>query len=435
MSCIKSGDVRVLANTSFHFVKNEWSPEIRLHAFKMLQHLVRLRWDELSPPECRDLVNVSVELMSEVANACENWPLKSQSAALVAEIVRRQGPDLWQEIFTLLTSLSAQGPVQAELVLMTLRWLPEDITIHNDDLEGDRRRLLLRGLAQSLPEILPLLYNLLERHFGAAISEAGRQHVDLAKQHANVVIACLNAIVAYADWAPVPDLAKYGFLSGCSFLLSSPDFRLHACEIFKLVCSRKRPSDASTAEFDSAISNLFQILTNVSREFLFRSSSSSSDLDENDYDFAKCMCESMASSGSTNLQCISSDGGVMALYLQQMLGFFQHFKLGLHFEALLFWLSLMRDLLPKPKAATYPTGEGSSTGGVVSSSQVDSEKKKDFLVLLMMISLAVYWMYLSSGCPRKKMFLLVLLFRLGPWNSGVMNLKGREDLARTDQSC
>jgi exportin-5 len=105
----------------------------------------------------------------------------------------------------------------------------------------------------------------------------------------------------------------------CSFLLSSSDFRLHACEVFKLVCSRKRPSDASTAEFDSAISNLFQILTNASREFLCRSSSSSSVIDDNDYDFAVCMCESMASLGSTNLQSISSDGGVMAVYLQQVL--------------------------------------------------------------------------------------------------------------------
>ncbi|XP_019092149.1 PREDICTED: protein HASTY 1-like [Camelina sativa] len=42
----------------------------------------------------------------------------------------------------------------------------------------------------------------------------------------------------------------------------------------------------------------------------------------------------------------------------------------------------MRDLLRKPKAATYLSGEGSSTGGVVSSSQVDSEKKKRLLSLI-----------------------------------------------------
>lgn len=34
---IKAGDVRVLANTSFILVKKDWSSEIRLHAFKMLQ--------------------------------------------------------------------------------------------------------------------------------------------------------------------------------------------------------------------------------------------------------------------------------------------------------------------------------------------------------------------------------------------------------------
>jgi exportin-5 len=95
LDSVKSGDVRVLAKTSFHLVKKEWSSEIRLHAFKMLQHLVRLRWDELSPPECRGLVNLSIELMSEVANASENWPLKSQSAALVAEVRVLIGPSFF----------------------------------------------------------------------------------------------------------------------------------------------------------------------------------------------------------------------------------------------------------------------------------------------------------------------------------------------------
>ncbi|XP_010456756.1 PREDICTED: protein HASTY 1-like [Camelina sativa] len=373
LESIKSGDIRVLANISLLLVKKECSSEIRLHAFKMLQHLVRLRWEELSPSERRDFAKLSVELMSEIASPCEEWSLKSQSAALVAEIVRREGPDLWQELFPSLASLSAQGPLQAEVVSMMLRWLPEDITVHNEDLEGDRRRLLLRGLTQSLPEILPLLYNLLERHFGAAMSEASRQQVDLAKQHAAVVIACLNAINAYAEWAPVLDLSRYGIINGCGVLLSSHDFRLHACEFFKLVCSRKRPSDAPGSEFDSAISSLFQILMNVSREFLYRSASNAGVIDESDYEFAECICESLVSLGSTNLQCIASDGGVLALYLQQMLGFFQHFKLGLHFEAMHFWLALMRDLLSKPKAAAYLSGEGPAVG---SSSHVESEKKK-----------------------------------------------------------
>ncbi|XP_048226148.1 protein HASTY 1 [Ricinus communis] len=377
LESIKTGDVRILANTSFLLVKKDWSSEIRLHAFKMLQHLVRLRWDELSPMERRNFANVAVELMSEIANSCEEWALKSQTAALVAEIIRREGVELWQELLPSLVSLSGQGPVQAELVSMMLRWLPEDITVHNEDLEGDRRRLLLRGLTQSLPEILPLLYTLLERHFGAALHDVGKQQLDAAKQHAATVTATLNAVNAYAEWAPLPDLAKYGVIHGCAFLLSSADFRLHACEFFRLVSPRKRPVDASASEFDSAMSNIFQILMNVSREFLYKSGSSAGVVDETEFEFAEYICESMVSLGSSNLQCISGDSNMLSHYLQQMLGFFQHYKLALHYQSLVFWLALMRDLMSKPKVVAQPSGDVSAVNNMgPGSGQVDNEKTK-----------------------------------------------------------
>nr|GMD08550.1 protein HASTY 1 [Ipomoea batatas] len=368
---VKAGDVRVLASTLFILVRKDWSSAIRLQAFKMLQNLVRLRWDELNSTERRNFANVAVDLMSDIANPCEEWAVKSQTAALVAEILRREGLSLWKELFPSLLSFSDKGPIHAELVSMVLRWLPEDITIHNEDLEGDRRRMLLRGLTESLPEIFPLLYTLLERHFGAALAEAARQQLDMAKLHATTITATLNAVNAYAEWAPLPDLAKHGIIHGCGFLLSSPDFRLHACEFFKLVSSRRRPSDA-TSEFDSAICNIFQILINISRELLQKSNAGAI-FDENESEFAECVCESLVLLGSSNLQCISDDTTILSFYLQQMLGFFQHYKFGLHYQSLFFWLALMRDLLSKPKIAS---GESSvnNTGAV--SEGVDMEKKK-----------------------------------------------------------
>ncbi|KAM7277793.1 hypothetical protein ACFE04_004927 [Oxalis oulophora] len=396
LEAIKGGDVRTLATTSFLLVKNDCPSEIRLQAFKMLQvmysaaaaaaaaamqqhsHLVRLRWDELSPDERRNFANVAVDLMSEMANPSEQWALKSQTAALVAEIVRREGINLWQELFPSLVSLSSKGPVQAELVSMTLRWLPEDITVHNEDLEGDRRRLLLRGLTQSLPEIFPLLYHLLETHFGAAVNNAGQQQLDVAKQHAATVTATLNAINAYAEWAPLPDLAKHGMIHGCGYLLSSPDFRLHACEFFKLVTSRRRPFDASASEIDSAMSSVSQILMNFSRDFLARSGS----IDEAEIEFAEYICESMVSLGTSNLQCISGDNMTLSMYLQQMLGFLQHQKLALHYQALLFWLALMRDLLSKPKAVIHSIGDAPNVSNMGSGSgQADNEKRKILTLL------------------------------------------------------
>ncbi|ONI04716.1 hypothetical protein PRUPE_6G336100 [Prunus persica] len=406
LESIKAGDVRVLANTSFHLVKKDWSSEIRLHAFKMLQHLVRLRWEELSPTERRNFANITVDLMSDIANPSEEWALKSQTAALVAEMVRREGLNLWQELLPTLVSLSYKGPIQAELVCMMLRWLPEDITVHNEDLEGDRRRLLLRGLTQSLPEILPLLYTLLERHFGAVLNEAGKQQLDLAKQHAATVTATLNAVNAYSEWAPLPDLAKYGIIHGCGFLLSSPDFCLHACEFFKLVSQRKRPiDDTSAPEFDSAMSNIFHILMNVSKEFLYRSGPSAGVIDESDIEFAEYICESMVSLGSTNLQCIAGDSTMLGLYLQQMLGFFQHLKLALHFQSLHFWLALMRDLMSKPKAVARSAGDGSDP--------VDTEKRKILSFLSDEICSAILDVSFQHMLKREKV-LHGTSFALGP---------------------
>ncbi|XP_070665296.1 protein HASTY 1-like [Malus domestica] len=160
----------------------------------------------------------------------------------------------------------------------------------------------------------------------------------------------------------------------CGFLLSSPDFRLHACEFFKLVSQRKRPIDDTYApEFDSAMSNIFQILMNVSKDFLYRSSPSTRVIDESDIEFAEYICESMLSLGSTNLHCIAGDSAVLPLYLQQMLGFFQHFKAALHLQSLTFSLALMRDLMSKPKAVAHSAGDGSDP--------VDIEKRKILIFL------------------------------------------------------
>ncbi|KAI3942418.1 hypothetical protein MKW98_013070 [Papaver atlanticum] len=359
LESIKAGDVRTLAHTSFILVKRDWSSEIRLQAFKLLQHLVRLRWEELSSLERRDFAKVAVDLISEMANPSEQWALKSQTAALVAEIIRREGINLWQELHPPLVSLSNNGPIQAELVSMILRWVPEDITVHNEDLEGERRRMLLRGLTQSLPEIFPLLYTLLERHFGAALSAAGSQQLDVAKQHAATVTATINAVNAYAEWAPIPDLEKYGLIRGCGFLLSSPDFRLHASEFFKLVCARKKPADA-TSEFDSAMSSIFRILMNVSSDFLSRSGSNYGGIDKSEFEFAEVICESMVSLGTLNLQCISVDNTMFPHYLQQMLGYFQHCKLALHFQSLLFWLPVLRESVSKPKVVLHGASENMS---------------------------------------------------------------------------
>lgn len=64
--------------------------------------------------------------------------------------------------------------------------------------------------------------------------------------------------------------------------------------------------------------NIFQILMNASRDVLCGSSSHISSVDETEYEFAECICESMVSLGSTNLLCIAGNSSVLPFYIQQV---------------------------------------------------------------------------------------------------------------------
>lgn len=47
---------------------------------------MRLRWEELSVAERNEFANLTINLLSEVIGPHEEWALKSQTAALVAEV-------------------------------------------------------------------------------------------------------------------------------------------------------------------------------------------------------------------------------------------------------------------------------------------------------------------------------------------------------------
>lgn len=103
----------------------------------------------------------------------------------------------------------------------------------------------------------------------------------------------------------------------CMFsTIPSKGLDLHS--ILHVKC-RKRSPDANTAEYDSAMRNIFEILMNISRQFFIRGPPSSGLGDESESEFMECICESLVSMGSSNLQCISGDSSLLPLYLQQVI--------------------------------------------------------------------------------------------------------------------
>ena len=53
---------------------------------------------------------------------------------------------------------------------------------------------------------------LLDQHFGAAMTAVKQNQLESATQHAAAVTAALNAVVAYSEWAPVTLMANFGLI-------------------------------------------------------------------------------------------------------------------------------------------------------------------------------------------------------------------------------
>ena len=85
-----------------------------------------------------------------------------------------------------------------------------------------------------------------------------------------------------------------------------------------VLCLRKRPVDVAVAEYDAAICNIFQVLMNISQQFLTRSGMQPSSIDESEYEFATCVCETVVALGSSNMQCILADGARTFQFLKQV---------------------------------------------------------------------------------------------------------------------
>lgn len=60
--------------------------------------------------------------------------------------------------------------------------------------------------------VVTFSFQLLHQHYLAATRAVQENQLDSARQHAAAVTAALNAVVAYAEWAPLVMLNNHGLI-------------------------------------------------------------------------------------------------------------------------------------------------------------------------------------------------------------------------------
>lgn len=147
LESLKAGEVHVLATVAFALVTPDQSSEVRLVGLKLLQHMVRMRWENLNADERRQMAAMAAKLLEESAKPNEPWVLKSQVAALMAEIARREGPSLWNDILPALYTLGSSSALHNWLLHFFVgspRMSPSIMKIWMESAEVNCSRVSLR---------------------------------------------------------------------------------------------------------------------------------------------------------------------------------------------------------------------------------------------------------------------------------------------------
>ncbi|KAB8115377.1 hypothetical protein EE612_055784, partial [Oryza sativa] len=165
------GYVDALVRASLHLIRKDFPHEVRGHGVRLLQHLMRFRWEEVSIINWSKFADV-FSLLGVELGVLDDLVWKNAAADLVAEVVWSHGISLLHDLIPCLVCLSAKRATE-----------------------------------------------LLEKHVGAVLGEKEKCQVEVAEEHASVVKAVLDAAITYAGWAHVVDLGKHGLIKGEFFLM------------------------------------------------------------------------------------------------------------------------------------------------------------------------------------------------------------------------
>jgi hypothetical protein len=140
--------------------------------------------------------------------------IKEKLCGLLSAVGCREWPQRWPEMFEQIFELGSMGHTQAELALISLRLVGEEIMEFNDNLDGKRRSDLSQALRLTMPRILPWVRDAIQSNYSAlavaVAAEGGGSGTAAALRL--LVGTALQLLQSYCQWVSL------GLLHGSRFL-------------------------------------------------------------------------------------------------------------------------------------------------------------------------------------------------------------------------
>ena len=185
---------------------------IRHFGLKLVEDIIKLRWNDMSGEEKVYVKNNAMRLMDEGASdiLSEDLHIKDVIARIVVEIAKREWPQQWPSFLTELEALCTKGNTQTELVMFVMLRLTEDVAVLQTLEQTQRRKEIYQALTSQMDTIFQFLLTLLERHYQAYLSAGHESNLNrtdhLRKTHSKVCQAVLETFNAFVEWAPMANI-------------------------------------------------------------------------------------------------------------------------------------------------------------------------------------------------------------------------------------
>jgi exportin-5 len=379
--------------------------EKKLFGISVLQQLVKQQWADLQDEFKQRLSLFVVECCRSlcVASPPPPFALKSKLAVLFAEIARFMSTDPsnldpstigqsrneisrqtengersgGRHIHNLIKSfvlpevLSWPGTRGMELACLVLRWIPEGTSGSIvEAIPAARKRILLKVLHLTLPEMVSFAYQALDKSYAAFCQGQQQQqqqsstNKDQQAQETEgyrlVVEAALQMTLAYAEWAPISVLHQSGIINACGILMRNTRFRVAACDVLRQqsFCKLKQTledqknflSDQSNGNTSreveilkakSAAKALFDAFSGPCQESLSNPREYDS-LGLENLEYGQILCETMVTWGRAHVKSLEGSED-LNLFLRILLAFSQHPNINLAVPTMEFWIFLTKE--------------------------------------------------------------------------------------------
>lgn len=181
----------------------QYSPVVRHFGLKIMEDIIKLRWNEMNPEQKLFIKNNAMQLV-ERGSPGEPTHLKDGISRLVVEIIKREWPQHWPTLWSELDLLCQKGDTPTEMVMMILLRLVEDVAVLQTLGQSQRRKEIYHALSANMEQIFQFLLQQLEKHYQIylAAQSPGSSSAQ-ANQNYKVCRAVLNAFSAFVEWVPM----------------------------------------------------------------------------------------------------------------------------------------------------------------------------------------------------------------------------------------